>query len=109
MSQSCSEQEFLVAQAVTLFRSDTVLAALRVTQRYGLRQVPVVDEESGEWLGDISEEELYRLWATAPLAQMGEILLRREAVALIEADSVPANSDRDAYFDCDPECEATYH
>ena len=94
---------------MTLFKSDTVLAALRVTQRYGLRQLPVVDESTGEWLGDITEEELYRLWATAPLEQMADILLRREAVTLIESVGSPANSDANELLEWDPECEATYH
>jgi|GEM_PF-2212618 len=63
-----------LAQAVTLFAKDTIMAALRVMQEHGVRQLPVVDEECGEWLGEVTEEELRRLWKVAPLSSMAEIL-----------------------------------
>lgn len=74
MSQSCTESEALISQAVSLFPRDTVLTALRVMQRYGLTRLPVVDEHRGELIGHVNEEELYRLWAGAPLARMSELL-----------------------------------
>ena len=74
MSLSCTESENLISQAVSLFPRDTVLCALQVMQRYGLTRLPVVDELHGELLGHVSEEELYRLWAGAPLARMSELL-----------------------------------
>ncbi|MBM7114511.1 CBS domain-containing protein [[Archangium] primigenium] len=63
-----------VAQAVMLFAKDTIMAALRVMQEHGVRRLPVVDEERGEWLGEVTEEQLRRLWKVAPLSSMAEIL-----------------------------------
>ena len=63
-----------VSRAVTLFAGDTIVAALRVMQEMGVRQLPVVDEEHGELLGEITEEELRQLWKVSPLASMEEIL-----------------------------------
>ncbi|QRO02464.1 CBS domain-containing protein [Archangium violaceum] len=57
-----------------LFAQDTVVAALRVMQQYGVRQLPVVDEEHGELLGEITDEQLRWMWTVAPLASMAEIL-----------------------------------
>ncbi|WP_370459156.1 CBS domain-containing protein [Aggregicoccus sp. 17bor-14] len=74
MSLSSTESQVLISQAVSLFPRDTVLTALRVMQRYGLTRLPVVDEQHGELLGHVSEEELYRVWAGAPLARMSELL-----------------------------------
>jgi predicted transcriptional regulator len=74
VSLSSTESEALISKAVSLFPRDTVLTALRVMQRYGLTRLPVVDEHRGELLGHISEEELYRVWAGAPLARMSELL-----------------------------------
>ncbi len=68
------EVEARVAGAVMLFAQDTVVAALRVMQQYGVRQLPVVDEMHGELLGEVTDEELRRMWAVAPLASMAEIL-----------------------------------
>jgi predicted transcriptional regulator len=77
VSLSCTESESLISQAVSLFPRDTVLLALQVMQRYGLTRLPVVDELHGELLGHVSEEELYRVWAGAPLARMSELLTVR--------------------------------
>ncbi|EPX59415.1 hypothetical protein D187_002905 [Cystobacter fuscus DSM 2262] len=63
-----------VSRATTLFAGDTIVAALRVMQELGVRRLPVVDEEHGELLGEITEEELRRLWRISPLASMEEIL-----------------------------------
>ena len=60
--------------AATLFARDTIVAALRVMQELGVREMDVVDEELGEHLGMVTEEELRRLWKVAPLASMEEIL-----------------------------------
>jgi len=77
VSLSSTESEVLISQAVSLFPRDTVLSALQMMQRYGLTRLPVVDELDGELLGHVSEEELYRLWAGAPLARMSELLTAR--------------------------------
>lgn len=63
-----------VSRAATLFAGDTIVAALRVMQELGVRRLPVVDEERGEFLGEITEEDLRRLWRISPLASMEEIL-----------------------------------
>jgi CBS domain-containing protein len=68
------ESESLISSAITLFPSDTVLSALQVMSRYGLGVLPVVDEARGELLGEVSEDELRRLYARLPLARMAEIL-----------------------------------
>ncbi len=81
MSQSSTESEALISQAVSLFPRDTVLTALSVMQRYGLTRLPVVDELKGELLGHVHEEELYRVWAGAPLARMSELLSVRSTAA----------------------------
>lgn len=59
--------------AVTLFTTDTVLAALGLMQRVGITQLPVRDA-SGGYMGDVSEEELYRWWARAPLTRLAKVL-----------------------------------
>ena len=63
-----------VSRATTLFAGDTIVAALRMMQELGVRQLPVVDEEQGEFIGEVTEEELRRLWKVSPLASMEEIL-----------------------------------
>ena len=66
--------EQLASRAATLFAGDTIVAALRMMQELGVRQLPVVDEEHGELMGEVTEEELGRLWKVSPLASMEEIL-----------------------------------
>ena len=73
MSGQEQEQQW-VAQAVTLFAKDTIMAALRVMQEHGVRQLPVVDDEHGNLIGEVTEEELRRLWKVAPLSSMAEVL-----------------------------------
>lgn len=63
-----------VKQALMLFPSDTVLSALRLMQRHGIRELPVVDDHEGELIGSVTEEELFLLWGKAPLTRMGELL-----------------------------------
>lgn len=74
MSTLRLESESLISSAITLFPSDTVLGALQMMGRYGLSVLPVVDEARGELLGEVSEDELRRLYARLPLARMAEIL-----------------------------------
>jgi hypothetical protein len=62
---------------VTLFGKDTVLKALDVMTSYSLRKVPVVDDVEGQWLGEVTVEELYLWWATAPLTQVWAVLAAR--------------------------------
>lgn len=66
--------ESLISRAITLFPSDTVLAALQVMQRYGLAVLPVVDEECGELIGEVSEGELCRVASRLPLLPIAEVL-----------------------------------
>jgi predicted transcriptional regulator len=73
MSGQQQEQQW-VAQAVTLFAKDTIMAALRVMQEHGVRQLPVVDEVHGNLIGEVTEEQLRRLWKVAPLSSMEEVL-----------------------------------
>lgn len=62
------------SRAATLFAGDTIVAALRMMQELGVSLLPVVDEEQGEFMGEVTEEELRRLWKVSPLASMEEIL-----------------------------------
>lgn len=64
-----------------LYPRDTVLRALEVMHRYGVHLLPVVDEEHGEILGHVTEDELHLIWRTLPLARMSEILTARAAMA----------------------------
>ncbi|MET0404717.1 MAG: CBS domain-containing protein, partial [Cystobacter sp.] len=70
------DQEW-VSKATTLFGGDTIVAALRVMRELGVNQLPVVDEERGELLGEITSEELSQWWKVSPLASMEEILSGR--------------------------------
>jgi CBS domain-containing protein len=71
----CSiRDESIISRAITLFPSDTVLAALQVMHRYGLAVLPVVDEERGELLGEVTEAELCRVASRLPLIPIAEVL-----------------------------------
>ena len=77
MPQLPSPSSARAPEGLRLYARDTVFGALRLMQRHGVSQLPVVDEDRRVYLGDVSEEELYRLWAGAPLARLGEVLRRR--------------------------------
>jgi CBS domain-containing protein len=71
----CSiRNETLLSRAITLFPSDTVLAALQVMHRYGLAVLPVVEEERGELLGEVTVAELCRVASRLPLIALAEVL-----------------------------------
>lgn len=80
----------LVSRAVTLFPEDTVLAALQVMHHHGLHVLPVVDGQDGELLGEVTEGELQRLSACAPLARLAEILTAKALTGLEETTPAPA-------------------
>ena len=67
-------KETLISRAITLFPGDSVLAALQVMQQYGLAVLPVVDEERGELLGEVTEGELCRVASRLPLIPLAEVL-----------------------------------
>jgi CBS domain-containing protein len=77
---------------VTLFPEDTVLSALQVMHRHGLHVLPVVDGENGELLGEVSEGELQRLSACAPLVPLAEILTAKALAGMEETTGVPYES-----------------
>jgi CBS domain-containing protein len=66
--------EALISGAITLFPSDSVLAALQVMHQHGLAVLPVVDEERGELLGEVTEGELCRVASRLPLIPLAEVL-----------------------------------
>lgn len=66
--------ESLISRAITLFPSDTVLAALQVMQRYGLAVLPVVEDVRGELIGEVTEAELCRVASRLPLLSLSEVL-----------------------------------
>ncbi len=68
--------------APMLYPQDTVLRALEVMHRYGVHLLPVVDEQHGEVLGHVTEDELHRIWKQLPLARMSELLTARASVGI---------------------------
>ncbi|QSQ20697.1 CBS domain-containing protein [Pyxidicoccus parkwayensis] len=74
MAEQYEARRALVARAVTVFPNDTVVRALALMKRYGLDRLPVVDEARGELLGNVTAEDLRRVWEHSPLACMSEIL-----------------------------------
>ena len=74
MARCGIRNESLISRAITLFPSDTVLAALQVMQRYGLAVLPVVEEVRGELIGEVTEAELCRVAARLPLLPIAEVL-----------------------------------
>lgn len=74
VAQCSKTNESLISRAITLFPSDTVLAALQLMQRYGLAVLPVVDEECGELMGEVTEGELCRVASRLPLLAIAEVL-----------------------------------
>ena len=74
MARCNTWEDSFICRAITLFPSDTVLAALQVMQRYGLAVLPVVDDARGELLGEVTEAELWRVASRLPLIPMAEVL-----------------------------------
>lgn len=68
------EVEQLVAQAVTLFVEDTVFTGIGVMQEHRLGRVAVVRAHTGDLVGEVSMEDLYRAWATDPFMSVGEVI-----------------------------------
>lgn len=84
MSKRMGGEASELVQAVTLFAEDTVLGALGVMQQHGVDRLAVVDAYQGEWLGEVTVEELRKLWEVAPLACMSEVLTARAALETAE-------------------------
>lgn len=88
-----SGKEALISRAITLFPSDTVLVALRAMHQYGLAVLPVVDEERGELIGEVTETELCRVASRLPLLAIAEVLTAKalggEEGMTEEADPLP--------------------
>lgn len=74
MTKCSTRSENLISRAITLFPSDSVLAALQVMQQYGLTVLPVVDEERGELLAEVTEGELCCVASRLPLLPLAEVL-----------------------------------
>ncbi|HEX8701775.1 MAG TPA: CBS domain-containing protein [Myxococcaceae bacterium] len=74
MAECGIRKETFIARAITLFPSDTVLAALQVMHQHGLTVLPVVDEERGELIAEVTEAELCRVAARLPLIGIAEVL-----------------------------------
>jgi CBS domain-containing protein len=93
VAKCSTRKEVLVSRAITLFPSDTVLAALRVMHQYGLAVLPVVDEEWGELLAEVTEAELCRVASRLPLLAIAEVLTAKavggEEGMTGEADPLP--------------------
>ena len=93
MAKCSTRSEALVSRAITLFPSDSVLAALQVMHQYGLAVLPVVDESRGELLGEVTEGELCRVASRLPLIALAEVLtakaLGTQEGMPVEVDPVP--------------------
>jgi CBS domain-containing protein len=74
VAKCSTRNETLITRAIALFPSDSVLAALQVMHQYGLAVLPVVDEERGELLGEVTEGELCRVASRLPLIPLAEVL-----------------------------------
>ncbi|MFL5345670.1 MAG: CBS domain-containing protein [Hyalangium sp.] len=74
VTKCSTRSESLISGAITLFPSDSVLAALQVMQQHGLAVLPVVDEERGELIGEVTEGELCRVASRLPLIPLAEVL-----------------------------------
>jgi predicted transcriptional regulator len=85
LTRRAAEPQTVVTPDVNLYPRDTVLRALEVMHRCGVHLLPVVDEQQGEVLGHVTEEELHRIWRTLPLARMSEILSARAMLASEES------------------------
>lgn len=96
MAECGIRNESLVARAITLFPSDTVLAALQVMHRHGLSVLPVVDEERGELIGEVTEAELCRVAARLPLIGISEVLTAKARGAGEGMTGQPARSVNEA-------------
>ena len=68
------QAEALISQAVTLFSQDTVFTGLGVMQEHRLGRVAVVQEETGQLLGEVTVEELYRAWSSDPFMSVGQVV-----------------------------------
>jgi CBS domain-containing protein len=90
VAKCSTRKEVLISRAITLFPSDTVLAALRVMQQHGLAVLPVVDEERGELIAEVTEAELCRVASRLPLLPIAEVLT---AKAVNEEEGMTGESD----------------
>lgn len=69
----------MVADAVVLFPSDTVGGALRLMREHGVHLLPVVCGDRGDFLGNVTSEELLTSWRHVVTVSMAEVLAGREA------------------------------
>lgn len=68
-----------VAEAVVLFPTDTVGGALRLMREHGVHLLPVVCGDRGDFLGNVTTEELLTGWRHVASVSMAEVLAAREA------------------------------
>lgn len=69
----------MVADAVVLFPSDTVGGALRLMREHRVHLLPVVCGDRGDFLGNVTIEELLTSWRHVSGVSMAEVLAAREA------------------------------
>ncbi len=74
VAKCVKREQSLISRAITLFPGDTVLASLQVMHQHRLAMLPVVDEDRGELLGEVTEEELCRIASRLPLIRLAEVL-----------------------------------
>lgn len=68
-----TSEEGAAPGGVTILPTDTLLCALRVMERHGIRLLPVV-KETGALLGLVSEEHILGAWREDPLQPVLEVM-----------------------------------
>lgn len=73
MRQQGMNEETAASIGVTVLPTDTLLCALRVMKEHQVRLLPVV-EETGAFLGLISEAHILEAWEEDPLRLVCEVM-----------------------------------
>jgi CBS domain-containing protein len=68
-----TNREMTATFTVTVLPTDTLVRALRVMERHGVRLLPVM-EETGRLLGLISEAHILQAWTEDPLQPVAGVM-----------------------------------
>lgn len=92
MQHQGTNEEREASATVTVLPTDTLLCALRRMQEHRISLLPVV-EQTGEFLGLISEAHILEAWDEDPLRLVGEVMAEcgppGEELEDLEAMQVP--------------------
>ncbi len=73
MGMQGTNREMTSTFTVTVLPTDTLVCALRVMERHGVRLLPVM-EETGTLLGLVSEEHILQAWTEDPLQPVAGVM-----------------------------------